>query len=372
MIDPRPLSERLLPQRVLRLLRATRRYHKPLAFLGGFLWDLLALKRIDSLFANVRLSAYLLLLGLLLIVDLRTGYHRPPLRWFETHRGWLQLGIQFFFGGLFSAYVVFYLKSTSLGPPLLFMGLLVALFGANEFLDRHIRGHRLELALYWFCAFSFLLFLVPVLTGWLGFGVFLIAGLLAVGVAAAVTAAASGPAPGGAGTALRRNVPVWAAFFVLLGVLYQLGVIPPVPLSLTHAGVYHQIERTGDMYHLTYESPSWYRFWVRSDEIFRQQEGDQACCFSAVFAPTGTEFTVRHRWQWLSPQTGDWQDTDRIAFRARGGRGAGYRGFTCKSRVAAGHWRVRVENDSDQELGRVNFIAAPAGPGSRDWSVLEY
>ena len=350
----------------------TRRYHKPFAFLAGFLWDLLALKRIDSLYSNARLSAYLLLLALLLIADLRIEYGRPPLRWLEPRRHWIQFGTQFFFGGLFSAYVVFYLKSTSLGPPLLFMVLLVALFVANEFLDRYIRGHRLQLALYWFCAFSFLLFLVPVITGWLGFGVFILAGLLAFGVTALLTAAASVPAPGGARAALLRNGPIWGAFFVLLGVLYQIDVIPPVPLSLTHAGVYHKVERVGDEYRLTYESPAWYRFWVRSDEWFHYREGDQACCFSAVFAPAGAEFTVHHRWQRLDRGSGRFKDTDLIAFRARGGRGAGYRGFTCKSRLASGHWRVSVENDADQELGRVSFIALPGKTGARDWATLIY
>jgi len=372
MAEP-PRRARWIPAPVQRLLDATRPYHKVSAFLAGFLYDSLTLRRVDRVLDNVILATYLVLLGLLLVLDRRLERGRAPLRWLAGRRHQVQVAARFFFGGLYSAYVVFYFKSASSGPTLLFLGLLVALFIGNEFLERRFSGERIQVLLYTFCLFSFFLFFVPVCTGWVGFGVFCLAGLLAL----AGTALISLLTMLGGGElrrqVLTRHLPLAGLLLTLLALLYQLNVIPPVPFSLLHAGIYQEVERTPAGYRLVYEAAPWYRPWQRSDRVVHPTPGGRACCFTAVFAPHGIRFEVRHHWEWWDPERRRWRQTDRIPFAARGGRDGGYRGYTCKSKLRAGAWRVRVASHTDQDLGWVTFqVAADSPDGPRRQTSLTY
>jgi len=52
------------------------------------------------------------------------------------YQKWFPLALQFFLGGLFSAYVIFYFQSASFTKTSLFLGILVLLLTANEFLEK--------------------------------------------------------------------------------------------------------------------------------------------------------------------------------------------------------------------------------------------
>ena len=148
----------------------------PVLFVGGFAWDALTLSRIDALFDNLFLGAYLVLLAVALVLHQRARDRRLPR--FMLPAGWVfRLAVHFFFGGLLSAYVVYYLRSATFGRTLLFLGLLAGLLFANEFLQRFFRGAGIRLLLYLFCAFSFLLFWIPVATGLIGRGVWALAAI---------------------------------------------------------------------------------------------------------------------------------------------------------------------------------------------------
>jgi hypothetical protein len=62
---------------------------------------------------------------------------------------------------------------------------------------------------------------------------------------------------------------------------------------------------------------------------------------------------VHHVWSRKTPS--GWVRTDRIAFQIAGGRQGGYRGYTVKSGVVPGEWRVEVETETGQTLGRIDF-----------------
>lgn len=52
---------------------------------------------------------------------------------------YLPLAIQFFLGGLSSAYVIYFARSVSLSKTAVFFGLLLLLFIANEFYEKEYR-----------------------------------------------------------------------------------------------------------------------------------------------------------------------------------------------------------------------------------------
>ncbi|MCK4893685.1 MAG: DUF2914 domain-containing protein, partial [Calditrichia bacterium] len=54
-------------------------------------------------------------------------------------------------------------------------------------------------------------------------------------------------------------------------------------------------------------------------------------------------------------KSGQWLTTDRLKYIVVGGRKAGYRGYTYKRHVVPGEWRVDVQTDDGQTLGRITF-----------------
>lgn len=325
------------------------------AFVVGFAWDSLTLSRVDRLTDNLLLLGYLLALGMALVAHHRVA--ALPERWprLALRVGWLDTAVKFLFGCLYSAYVVYYFKSATPGRSFVFLGLLVGLLVANEFFGQRMRTGRLRLALYCLCAFSFLLFFVPVATGFPGPGLFTIAAVGAFALTSLVGALmfrGLGDRP--LRQVLRPHALGWLGLLGGLFLLDGLGLVPPVPLALMGGGIFHEVERTDEGYVVTWETPSWRHRLRRDDRVFRQREGEKAVCFSAVFAPTGMQLAIVHVWEFWDPELG-WTVSNRTPFEVRGGRDRGYRGYTWKRHLKPGHWRVRVVTGADREIGRYAF-----------------
>ncbi len=91
----------------------------------------------------------------------------------EPHFLW---AMQFLLGGLLSSYVVFYFKSVSWTQTQFFFILLVALLIGNEFLHHRLGNPLLLATLFFFCAFSYFAFFLPVVLARVGTGMFLVSG----------------------------------------------------------------------------------------------------------------------------------------------------------------------------------------------------
>ncbi len=353
-----------VPARLGPAYRRVAPYLGALAFIAGFTWDTLTLTRVDRLLDNFILLAYLVGLGVTLVLHHRTGVFRAAWPRLAPRRELLDFAARWFFGGLYSAYVVLYFKSASTWPTLLFVVLLAAFMLVHEL--RPAERARMRVAFFCLCTFSFLLFFIPVITGYLGAVVFPAAGALAL--VAAVTLGWAMERGARAGPAiLRRHLAASAAVLVPLFVLDKLEMIPPIPLALLDRGVFHGVERSRAGFEVRYERATW-PSWRRESRVFHMGEGTPAYCFTAVFAPSGAELGVLHVWEWADP-AGGWSETDRIPFRVEGGRGGGYRSYTNKRSLKAGDWRVRVLTEQGRELGRCEFTAAEGtDPGVR-WAT---
>jgi len=344
----------------------------PATFVAGFLFDFFTMQRIDAWVDLAFQLGYLAALTILLVYQQRedTGRWIPGPR---TQRLWRynQEALHFVYGGLLSAYVVLYLRSSTSARPVVFVLLLVAVMVINEVPLARGAGYRLRLGLYGFCVLSFLTYFVPILLGRLGGWVFLLALLSAAAIVWQVTAWLAGPGLGRRLERVRLFAPA-GAVIASIAVLYVLRLIPPVPLSVQFQGIYHDVRRDAGGYTLVFPRPPLWAPWRRDSRPFERREGDRLHYFARVFAPAGFEHRVVIRWELLDPRLDTWMTTDRIPLAVVGGRAEGFRGTAVKANFTPGRWRVTAETEDGRAIATLSFeVADDARASERQWRTID-
>ncbi|WP_454063689.1 DUF2914 domain-containing protein [Candidatus Nitrospira salsa] len=348
-------------------------------FLAGVTYDTLTLSRIDRLFDNLILLLYLSILGTLVVLTGRLQFGMIPsppqesgwsaLHCIEWARPHLTKALQFFLGGLFSAYTIFYFQSSSLTTSSIFLAIIILLLIANEWFRHRLSSIKLLVCLYTMVVFSFFTFFLPVLTGWMNTWIFLLgASLSAIVIWKVVKLIFEGIESQSSWDPFLTFLPALGLIASLSG-LYFLNWIPPVPLSLKFGGVYQHVEKSKNDYHLTFHDGSWYQVFKQSeDQVFTDQP---VYCFTSVFAPITLQTTVYHHWQYRQDKTKTkFSSTDRIPISISGGRERGYRSYTVKQRLDPGEWRVDVETEDGRIIGRVTFLATPKHDESQETRTI--
>lgn len=339
-------------------------------FAAGFLFDLATMRRIDAWTDLAIQLFYLAALTILLVYQHREarGRWQPPA---VIQRVWAHNVevLHFFYGGLLSAYVVLYLKSSTRARPLVFFLLLVALMFLNEMPQVRRAGYRLRLGLYAFCVVSFLNYFVPLLIGRMSDWVFLLALTLSAGVVWAVADRLAATEPERKNVRARLFAPALAVC-LMLGGLHLFRLIPPVPLSVQFQGIYHAVRREDRAFVLTYEKPPLYLFWRRDSRPFRKEPGDRLHYFVRVFAPARFQHEVFARWDYRG--AGGWRTRDRIRLPIVGGRSRGFRAYAVKSNFEPGRWRVTAETEDGRAMAAVTFTVEERGVArERRWRTTE-
>ena len=70
-----------------------------------------------------------------------------------------------------------------------------------------------------------------------------------------------------------------------------------------------------------------------------------------------------HYSQWYDETKGEWVSQNRLVFDLRGGRKTGFRGYSQKSNIRAGKWRIDIETERGQVIGRVRVNVVEGGAG---------
>ena len=320
------------------LYRTARPWIPAGAFIGGCGWDWLTLRRIDNPMDLGFMAGYLLVSAILVVLIGR----RVEFRYSE----YLPAVAQFCFGGLLSPFMVFYFKSAAGFGSTLFLILLAGLLVGNEFLEKRLSSATVSFSMFGLCCGMFFALFTPIIVRRMNLAVF----LLGLAVSAAVCWGLVRLIRG-SGVSFK---PV-AAMYVLLAVLYMANIIPPVPLSMKHIGIYRSVTHRNGEYVCTMEQPRWYEFLKKSETTFRYRSGDKACCLVSVFAPTRLKKTIQHRWYHKAPGSFFYQAVGTIPYGLEGGRDEGYRGYTCTGRLSAGKWKVEVTTDDGKVIGIARF-----------------
>ncbi|MFH1727361.1 MAG: DUF2914 domain-containing protein [Pseudomonadota bacterium] len=325
------------------------------AFFAGFMWDSLTLKRIDNWLDNLILFVYLLLLALFIVLTnfVNKGVIKKKL--FTKYADFYPMIMQFFQGGLFSAYVVFYFQSTSLSKAPIFLALLIFFLVVNEFIEDRLNNFYLQMPLLFFVSFSFLNFFMPIILGAMNVWVFILSGILSLLFLAFILFIHLKKKLIESKRQLYSISSLVLVLYLFFNLLYFLNWIPPIPLSLKHGGIYHNIEKENNVYILYHEKPKWYQFFKDSDKEYHLLKKERIYCFASIFAPTKLNKKIYHHWQQYNEKNGKWITTDKITYKIVGGRDAGYRGYTYKSYAKEGKWRVEVKTENDLLLGRISF-----------------
>jgi len=321
------------------------------ALFFGFILDSLTLQRIDDLFENLIVIFYLILSGFIifLINIYKSGESKS--KTLSIVGPFLPTITQFSFGGLFSAFFIFYSRSGDFSVSWPFILILLFLLIGNEFFKEYYKRQSFQISIYFVAVYSFLIFFIPIIISSVGAIAFVISGLLSI-------------------VAIKFFVYIMdlftkveeergAAFFsvglifVLINVLYFTNILPPIPISLKDVGVYHLVEREEDgNYLLRSEKESWIES-ILPGKTIHLIRGNPLYVFSSVFAPTNISSDIVHCWQYK--EDNNWKEASCISFPIFGGANQGYRGYSVKQNLFPGEWRVNIETKRGQKIGHIKF-----------------
>lgn len=339
-----------------RWIRKHEKFALPLFFIGGFIFDTLTLGRIDRTYDLVILCLHMTSLSITIFLYNLADDGRWKNTFLARFEAYSPLAIQFFFGGLSSAYVIYFSRSVSLSKTASFFVILIVLLLANEFLKKRISNKYLQFSVYFFISFTFFTFMVPVFLKKLNMDIFLISGAISLGCTLFLIVLTYGMSPSTrAEINLGKLIGMVATIYLLINLLYFLRMIPPVPLALDEGLVAHTIKIRNNEYIVSYEEDAWFIFWRDHKLKFDYRPKENVYVFSSIFAPTALEKSIFHRWKWYNSSTQEWEIVEDIGYEIIGGRDGGYRGYTYKSNVKKGQWEVEVITEEELLLGVIDF-----------------
>lgn len=314
--------------------------HLPtICFICGSTWDTLTLRRIDSWWDLTVFSTYLFLSGIVVTLIGR----KVTFKFSE----YLPSVAQFFFGGLFSACTVYYFKSTSSWPTIIFFFGIVCLLVGNEFLEKKYKSSTQIVFTFWtICCFMILNFLIPVLSHSMGHITFILTVIAAFSLALLIKFLAKNSA--------LSIIPTLSVYILLVG-FYFLDIIPPVPLSQKHLGMYYSVQRKDGQFYGTIAEPKWYEPFKKSEQTLFYSPGDAIYCFGSIFAPTKLKKKIYHHWFYKDPKTNKYVHRGAFGYNLVGGRDKGFRGYTFKRNIQPGAWKVAMKTEDGRTVGVTHF-----------------
>jgi len=332
-----------------------RRHFLTVAFIAGFITDLILLNRVEDIFDNLILLFYVLLSTLSIILLYLGTANKVGEVWSNRLRTWSPMTMQYAFGGLLSGMLIFYGRS---GDPIaswpFFLLIAVVIIG-NEVISRRDQRLLFILNTYLIGIFSYIVLIVPVFTGQFGPLAFVLSGLAALLVVYGVVQILLRIVPNFLRLNMRFVVFSLLLTYIGMNTLYFTNIIPPIPLSLKEITIAHDVVRTGSTYHITYEaSPRW-QVWRRVQDTFHPSSTRQVSCFASVFAPSRVATEVTHIWEYRDG-SGRWQEYFRLSYPISAVGDRGFRGYTTITNFWDGEWRCRVTTPWGQIIGQQRFI----------------
>ncbi|HLS11991.1 MAG TPA: DUF2914 domain-containing protein [Flavobacteriaceae bacterium] len=342
--------------RFRRFISKYEKYFLVVFFIGGFIFDSLTLGRIDRTYDLTVLCSHMTFLTITLYLYNLVDDGRWKNTILERFQMYFPLAIQFFFGGLSSAYVIFFSRSVSMTKTLSFFIILVALLIANEFLKKRISNKYFQFSVYFFVNFTFFTFMIPVFIKEMNTTIFIVSGLISLVFTVLLITFIYRTSPSTrAEISIAKLFRIIFIIYATIHVFYFTNLIPPVPLALQSGMVAHNVKKENNSYIVTYEQDDWYIFWRDHRIKYIHKPEERVYIFISIFAPTAIKKSIYHRWKWYNENAKKWEITDKISYEITGGRDDGFRGYTFKDNVKPGLWKVDVITEEGLILGIIDF-----------------
>lgn len=268
--------------------------------------------------------------------------------WSDDWKKRFSWALQFFFGGMFSALVVCYFKSSGSLGSLIMVILLATLLVGNEFLQKKYESFGLSLTFFCLLGIMFLNFTIPHLVHRIGFFWFFLSTLLSLAMSAFVWKLSRKSA---------KNMVAPVIISVLMVVAYLMNWVPPVPLVLKQQLVCQNFERAD--YSCDVDAPGFLqKLGLQSPSVHRLPD-HEVYVLASVYAPAALRASLEYRWFYLDPATDKYRLTDKISsgnMEINGGREKGFRSYSKKKNVPAGRYRVETAFKDGAVIGSQTFL----------------
>ena len=267
--------------------------------------------------------------------------------WSETWKQRFTWAVQFCFGGLFSALVVCYFKSSGSLASFLLVILLAILLVGNEFLQKKYESFGVSLAFFCLLGTMFMNFAIPHLVHRIGFIWFFLSTLLSFGMCMFIWKISH----------RKKSILVAPALIsILLVVAYIMNWVPPVPLVLKQKIACQNFDKA--TYTCDIDDPNIFQSIGLQIPSVHKVDSSEVYFLASVYAPAKLKAELEYLWYYQDPQTGKYKLTDRISsgrMTLNGGRELGFRTFTRKKNTPPGKYRVEVAYKNGAVIGSGTF-----------------
>ena len=267
--------------------------------------------------------------------------------WSETWKQRFTWAVQFCFGGLFSALVVCYFKSSGSLASFLLVILLAILLVGNEFLQKKYESFGVSLAFFCLLGTMFMNFAIPHLVHRIGFIWFFLSTLLSFGMCMFIWKISH----------RKKSILVAPALIsILLVVAYIMNWVPPVPLVLKQKIACQNFDKA--TYTCDIDDPNIFQSIGLQIPSVHKVDSSEVYFLASIYAPAKLKAELEYLWYFQDPQTGKYKLTDRISsgrMTLNGGRESGFRTYTRKKNIPAGKYRVEVAYKNGAVIGSGTF-----------------
>ncbi len=326
------------------------KYEIPLSYGSlflGFIIDSFTLTRVDRMFDLFWVLGHVMVASIALII-FNKFYTKPKIKFLA------ELAIQFAFGGLLSACLVFYARGATLSYNWPFILILLAAFVCSEYFKKHFEKMALQVSFLFFALFSFSIFFVPVIIGRIGDIIFILSGIMSLIFISIFLAILYGTTKEKFKESRKYVFISIIGIFVSINILYFTNLIPPLPLSLKDAGAYTNIIKTNDGYVLEGEQNTFAT--LHGLRLKHFSYNDNIYVYTAIFAPANISIPIVHEWQYYDTTAKKWKTHSTIKLKIIGGRDEGFRTYSKSYSQSKGKWRVNVRTEPGALIGRVQFV----------------
>lgn len=318
----------------------------------GFVLDSLTLRSPDRFAENAVFVLYTIAAAACIVL--------VHLKKESRHKKWFILALQFFLGALFSMSLVFYYRASSFSASWPFLLLLAIYLVGNEIWRDKYSFLVAQVGVFFTAVFSYFIFLFPILLKAVSAWTFVVSGLASLAVISLLLRVIRSVNPEEFNKSYNHLVKIVGGVFILINILYFTHLIPPIPLFLKDAGIYHSIARNTSGGYVASSEEEKFSFF-RFHPLYHILPGEGLYAWSSIYSPSNFDLGVIHTWEHYDEEEREWVRSFRINLSISGGREQGFRTYSKKSSIEEGLWRVTISNDEGRVIGRMKFEVEYAG-----------